>query len=74
MYATVTTLHSNRISPVTLATMFAPAARAAALLASWRQRAADRWQLASLDGHMLRDIGLSVGDVDIEVSKPFWRG
>jgi len=73
MDATVTTLSSNRISPVTLATMLAPAARAAALLASWRRRAADRRQLASLDGHLLRDIGLSVGDVEIEAAKPFWR-
>ena len=73
MNVTATTLNSNRTSTVALATMFAPTARAAALLASWRQRAADRRQLASLDGHMLRDIGLSVGDVEIEVSKPFWR-
>ncbi|HUL09041.1 MAG TPA: DUF1127 domain-containing protein [Candidatus Acidoferrum sp.] len=74
MSATATTLNSNRLSAVALVTMLAPAARAAALLASWRRRAADRRQLASLDGHMLRDIGLSFGDVDVEVSKPFWRG
>ena len=74
MNATTQTVSSNRISSVPLATRFAPAARATALLASWRQRVADRRQLASLDGHMLRDIGLSLGDVDIEVSKPFWRG
>ena len=73
MNPTATTLNSNQTSTVTLATTFAPTARAAALLASWRRRAADRRQLASLDGHMLRDIGLSVGDVEFEVSKPFWR-
>jgi uncharacterized protein YjiS (DUF1127 family) len=72
---TATTLTSNRTSPaVALAALLAPAARATALLASWRQRAVDRRQLVSLDGHMLRDIGLSLGDVEMEASKPFWRG
>ena len=73
MNATATTLHSNRTTTVTLATMFPPAARAAALLASWRRRSSDRRQLATLDGHMLRDVGLSLGDVEVEVGKPFWR-
>ncbi len=52
----------------------AVAVRAADLLATWRQRAADRQQLQGLDNHMLRDVGLSRADVEFEISKPFWRG
>ena len=47
--------------------------RAGSLLSTWRQRAADRQHLCGLDSHMLRDVGLSRGDVDVEISKPFWR-
>jgi uncharacterized protein YjiS (DUF1127 family) len=70
MNATAITLSSTRISAAALVAMFVPAA---ALLATWRRRSADRRQLATLDGHMLRDIGLSLGDVASEVNKPFWR-
>jgi uncharacterized protein YjiS (DUF1127 family) len=47
---------------------------AADLLASWRRRAADRQHLLTLDDGMLRDIGLSRADVEVEAGKPFWRG
>ena len=43
------------------------------LFATWRQRAVDRRQLQELDEQLLQDIGLSRGDVEIEISKPFWR-
>jgi len=43
-------------------------------LATWRQRAADRQHLQTLDDGMLRDIGLSRADVETEISRPFWRG
>ena len=46
---------------------------AADLLASWRQRAADREHLLTLDDGLLRDIGLSRADVDFEAGKAFWR-
>jgi uncharacterized protein YjiS (DUF1127 family) len=39
----------------------------------WQQRARDRRQLAGLDNHMLRDIGMSRADLEPEVTKPFWR-
>jgi len=47
---------------------------AAGLLARWRRRVADRRSLARLDDFMLRDIGLSRGDIEMEIGKPFWRG
>ena len=48
--------------------------RMTALVASWRDRARERHQLARLDDRALRDIGLSRCDVAEEVGKPFWRG
>jgi uncharacterized protein YjiS (DUF1127 family) len=48
--------------------------RAGALLSTWRRRAVDRQQLARLDAHMLHDVGLFRGDVELEINKPFWRG
>ena len=39
----------------------------------WRERARQRRHLAGLNDHMLRDIGLTRGDVMAEFSKPFWR-
>jgi len=40
---------------------------------TWRERARQRRHLAGLNDHMLRDIGLTRGDVMAECSKPFWR-
>jgi uncharacterized protein YjiS (DUF1127 family) len=47
--------------------------RSVALLREWRQRSRERAQLAALDERMLRDIGISRGDVLREINKPFWR-
>jgi len=41
-------------------------------VAVWFERAHSRAQLRTLDDRMLRDIGMSPEDVQIEVSKPFW--
>ena len=52
------------------------AVRIGALLdtvARWQDRRRQRLTLASLDDHMLRDIGLSQADVEGEVTRPFWR-
>jgi uncharacterized protein YjiS (DUF1127 family) len=43
------------------------------LLATWRQRARQRRQLAELDERALRDLGLSHADAFREATKPFWR-
>lgn len=40
---------------------------------AWQRRAAERAQLAELDAHMRRDIGLSWEEVRREAEKPFWR-
>jgi uncharacterized protein YjiS (DUF1127 family) len=44
-----------------------------ATLREWRRRSRDRAELARFDERMLRDIGISPGDVWHEISKPFWR-
>ena len=40
---------------------------------SWRARVRERGELAALDDRMLKDIGLTRGDVYREYHKPFWR-
>ena len=47
--------------------------RIVATLREWRRRARDRAQLARLDDHMLRDIGLTRADAEFLSNKPFWR-
>jgi uncharacterized protein YjiS (DUF1127 family) len=44
------------------------------IFAAWRRRAHDRDELARLDSRSIRDLGLSPGDVQFEINKPFWRG
>ncbi len=42
-------------------------------LENWAERARQRRELARLDDHMLKDIGLSRSTMHTEVAKPFWR-
>jgi uncharacterized protein YjiS (DUF1127 family) len=42
-------------------------------LRQWRRRSRERAELARLDDRMLRDIGITRGDVWDEINKPFWR-
>lgn len=51
----------------------AVAARLVDILLAWHERRRQRRQLAMMDDHMLRDIGLSSADVEHEAHKPFWR-
>jgi len=44
-----------------------------AMLQKWRRRSRQRAELARLDERMLRDIGVTPGDVWHEINKPFWR-
>ncbi len=40
--------------------------------AAWR-RHRSRMALAQLDGHLLRDIGVTFAEAENEANKPFWR-
>jgi uncharacterized protein YjiS (DUF1127 family) len=42
-------------------------------LSLWRARAGQRHRLRTLEGHRLRDIGVSREDALREAGKPFWR-
>jgi len=42
-------------------------------LKQWLRNYQSRQQLASLDAHILKDIGLSRADALQEAEKPFWR-
>lgn len=42
-------------------------------LAEWHFRVESRKELARLDRHVLRDVGLDPMEVHREVHKPFWR-
>ena len=43
-------------------------------LIEWQERARSRVLLGRLDDRMLRDMGLTRSDVEVEARKPFWRG
>ncbi len=45
---------------------------AIATVKTWRERAVQRRALAHLSPEMLRDLGLSPIDAQIEAGKPFW--
>ncbi|MGE5270757.1 MAG: DUF1127 domain-containing protein [Thiohalocapsa sp.] len=45
----------------------------AAILRLWRRRRRDRRELARLDAGTLKDIGVTVGDAEMLINKPFWR-
>lgn len=48
--------------------------QAAMTVLTWQDRVRQRNQLELLDQRMLRDIGLTRVDIDLETRKPFWRG
>ncbi len=63
-----------------LASRIGFAARRSGLIAAivdrvidWQERSRSRVLLGRLDDRMLRDMGISRADVDLEVTKPFWR-
>ena len=39
----------------------------------WQERARQRHMLATMDAHLLRDIGLDRSALREEAEKPFWR-
>lgn len=40
---------------------------------SWSERGRQRQALLRLDDHLLKDIGVSRADADLEGTKPFWK-
>ncbi len=49
------------------------ATRALRTLLTWQERDRQRHALAQLDARMLKDVGLSRAEVDLELRKPFWH-
>jgi uncharacterized protein YjiS (DUF1127 family) len=49
------------------------AARLVTAITTAVRRQRDRRQLAKLDAHLLRDIGLGAQDAESECAKPFWK-
>ncbi len=43
------------------------------MLGVWQARERQRHHLRELDDRLLRDMGISRADVELEASKPFWR-
>ncbi len=43
------------------------------VLLLWLQRHRERRQLGALSDHMLKDIGVTRADIDVETRKTFWR-
>lgn len=69
---TSTTFHTvSRAAPS--ATTIGVLIRATDALLGWLQRDRDRRALQALDDRLLRDIGISRGDVEAEAAKHFWR-
>jgi uncharacterized protein YjiS (DUF1127 family) len=44
----------------------------ARIRATWR-RYRSRQRIAHLDGHLLKDIGVSFAEAEAEANKPFWQ-
>ncbi|GGL74720.1 DUF1127 domain-containing protein [Wenxinia marina] len=42
-------------------------------IARWAQLWSSRRALARLDPHLLRDIGLDLGEAEVEAARPFWK-
>ena len=49
------------------------AARLGRILNEWRDRARGRREIAKLDHRAARDLGVSLGQMQFEAQKPFWR-
>ncbi len=43
------------------------------LILDWQERTRSRVLLGRMDDRMLRDMGITRADVDVETTKPFWR-
>ena len=66
-------LHQPEVPSSFLRRLAGLPARVLDRLLIWQERAAERAHLASLDDRILKDIGISRSQADIEARKPFWR-
>ena len=64
--------HISVLSPVRVP-FAGPLTAVTDTLKTWHQRARARRELSNLDARTLRDIGVSVGEIQFEANKPFWR-
>ena len=48
-------------------------ARLGRILNEWRDRTRGRREIAKLDHRAARDLGISLGQLQFEAQKPFWR-
>ncbi|MGB3279476.1 MAG: DUF1127 domain-containing protein [Pseudorhodobacter sp.] len=69
-YENFETLTAHRPLPPLAAVAFA----LAVTILKWEQRRQSRRALKRLNSYMLKDIGLTREDADLECDKPFWRG
>ncbi|HMO08929.1 MAG TPA: DUF1127 domain-containing protein [Paracoccaceae bacterium] len=69
LHATPTSATLARPLPPVASVLF----RLAQTVAAWEERRLTRRRLATLDAHMLRDIGLTRNLAARECDKPFWR-
>lgn len=71
----MTTCEMSRTAPLGAATNGSAGwlARTVETALLWRDRARSRRMLATLDDHMMRDVGLDRAAVGSEIEKPFWR-
>ncbi|MBI1208790.1 MAG: DUF1127 domain-containing protein [Azospirillum sp.] len=42
-------------------------------ISTWSERTEQRRYLSGMPDHLLRDIGLSRADLELEAGKPFWQ-
>ncbi|MFQ5936329.1 MAG: DUF1127 domain-containing protein [Acidiferrobacterales bacterium] len=61
------------VVPATLPRSRFSLAQFAKMLLEWHERARQRQALLALDDRLLKDIGISRADAEIEGNKPFWR-
>ncbi|HEY4162930.1 MAG TPA: DUF1127 domain-containing protein [Dongiaceae bacterium] len=62
-----------RFSTRILLSICARSVRGSDTILTWMDRSRQRGALDRLSDHMLKDIGVSRADVDLETRKPFWH-
>ena len=64
---------SSRIAATRAADFMAALRHIPHIVSVWFTRIESRRSLSTMSDHILRDIGLSRGDVERELLEPFWR-